>query len=289
MPDRIQLSVIIVTWNSEREISGCVNSLAESLNDLLYEIIVIDNASSDSTKDELLRLSSTYSSLNLILNNENLGFTKACNQGIAISKGEYVLLLNPDTTVLNSSVNRLIGKLTADTGLGAAAPQLLNDDGSIQYSCRTFPGYFEMFCELSLLSMLFPKSQTFSKWKMKYFDHNTEREVDQPMAAALLVNSNVLKEVQNLDERYTMFFNDVDLCKKIYLAGYKIKFCPDAKIAHSKGRSVYKDRERMIRIWNNDCLSYFRKFHYNFFLYYWLMISLKISGVLRILIHKIIK
>ena len=122
---------------------------------------------------------------------------------------------------------------------------------------------------------------------MNYFDHNHERRVDQPMAAALMVKKNVIGEIDGFDQRYKMFFNDVDLCRKIYDKGSDIIFYPEAKVFHTKGVSIYKDRERMIRVWTDDCLSYFKKNNYNFLVYSFLWISLKLSVILRILLYKL--
>ena len=177
----------------------------------------------------------------------------------------------------NDSAIKLIEQLATSGTMGAIAPQLLNEDHTIQPSCRTFPRYWDMFCELTLLSKLFPMSKIFARWKMNYFNHNEIDEVEQPMAAALMIKKNVMDKVNGFDERYKMFFNDVDLCKSIVDAGYKIYFYPDSKIFHLKGASIYKDRKNMLKIWNDDCITYFKKHYNNFLLIPLLSIGLKIS------------
>lgn len=290
MPDKCQLSVIIVTWNSESEIEECLISIIENSKELSFEIIIIDNNSSDGTINKInLNIEKNPGIIRLIRNKENSGFTKACNQGIGISHGEKILLLNPDTKIINSSLNKLSEKLDENENTGVTAPQLLNSDGSIQSSCRSFPDYLKMFCELTFLSVIFKKSNLFNGWKMGGFDHSIERYVDQPMGAALMIKSGVLKKTGNFDGQFCMFFNDVDLCKRIKDKGYGIIFYPEAKMYHIKGVSIYKDRERMIKIWTGDCLKYFRKHNYNFILYFLLYISLKISSILRIFYFKITK
>ncbi len=276
----IRLSIVIVTWNSEGEIVPCLDSIAKEGMDVV-EVIVVDNASKDNTRELL----GAFQNVTLILNGTNLGYTKACNQGIERSTGEYVLLLNPDTIIYDNALDNLLDYVNKND-LSAAAPQLLNEDMTIQHSCRTLPGYWDMFCEMTLLSAIFPKSRLFSRWKMRYFDHDSVREVEQPMAAALLIKKSVLDEVGMMDERYKMFFNDVDLCKKLKDAGYKIMFYPGAKIIHSKGRSIYKDRKNMIRVWNKDCLKYFKKYHYNFILYPLLSFGIHFTGFFRTLFAK---
>lgn len=285
-----EVSIIIVTWNSEDEILECVNSIIGNTEDLNYEVIIIDNKSTDKTA-EILKSNYEEKSdfIKLIFNETNTGYTKANNQGIETASGKNILLLNPDTKITDDSIRKLNQKLNENKKRGGIAPQLLNEDLSIQKSCRTFPRYFDMFCEMSLLSKIFPDSELLSNWKMNYFSHNEERVVEQPMAAALMIKKSIVDEIKNFDERYSMFFNDVDLCRKIKNAGYNILFYPDAKIIHQKGVSIYKDRVRMIKVWNEDCLKYFKKYHYNFIFYNLLFLSLKVTGFLRITFYKLTK
>ena len=290
MPEAVELSVIIVTWNSGNEISDCISSIIDNSGKISLEIIIVDNDSADNTAEVLKSYAEKYPGIiKLIFNRHNCGFTKACNQGIEITSGKNIFLLNPDTVILNNSVDKLYKRLTGDNKAGAIAPQLLNADGTIQKSCRTFPRYFDMFCEMSFLSAVFPESELLSNWKMNYFSHNEERVVEQPMAAALMVKKKILDEAGNFDERFLMFFNDVDLCRKIREKGFNIIFFPEAKAEHEKGVSIYKDRVRMIKVWNEDCLKYFKKYHYNIILYSWLYLSLKFTGFFRILFYKIFK
>jgi len=251
--------------------------------DFIFEIVIIDNKSSDNTLNVIKKFKGLFNdSITIIENNENLGFTKACNQGIKVVKGKCVLLLNPDVEIIGDALNKLYNFLGSDEKIGAVAPQLLNDDMTIQYSCRIFPTYRDMFFEMCLLSTIFSKSKFFARWKMRYFSHNELSEVEQPMAAALMIKRKLLDEIQNMDERFVMFFNDVDLCKKIYEKGYVIMFYPDARIYHKMGMSVYQDRIRMIELWNRDCLSYFKKYNDNSFLYSFLNLGLIITGFVRI-------
>ena len=290
MPDQTDLSIIIVTWNSANEIVNCLTSIIENTKDLNYEIVIVDNNSSDGTLNAIRESAEEkFHRIKVILNNDNKGFTKACNQGILSSEGKNVLFLNPDTVITGDSLKILYSKLISSENIGAAAPQLLNEDNTIQKSSRTFPDYFDMFCEFSLLAYIFPDSKIFSRWKMNYFSHDEEMRVEQPMAAALMVKRKVLQEIGNFDERYIMFFNDVDICRMIYDKGYIIIFYPGSKIIHEKGVSIYKDRVRMIKVWNEDCLSYFKKHKHNYILYGWLYISLNVSGFLRILYYRLTK
>ncbi len=285
------LTIALVTWNSEDEIAECLNMLFHATSrvpGLKLETVIVDNASTDNTVktiENFLRV--TDQNIVFIKNDSNLGFTKACNQAIHASTGDYIFILNPDTEILDSAVADMMKYLDDHEGVGVVAPQLLSFHRDIQFSCRTFPTYWDMFSEMLMLATLFPKSKFFSIWKMRYFDHNTLKEVDQPMGAALLMKRKVLESVGGLDERFIMFYNDVDFCKRISDAGFKLVFFPEAKVKHMEGISVFKDRSGMIKIWNNDCLRYFKKHNYNPFLYSLLFIGLRITGFFRIIKAKL--
>jgi GT2 family glycosyltransferase len=287
------LTIALVTWNSEDEIAECLNTLFHStakIPHLKLETVIIDNDSSDNTVkviENFLRV--TDQKIVFIKNDSNLGFTKACNQAIHASTGDYVFILNPDTEIFDDAIEKLVDYLDAHDDVGVVAPQLITFGGNIQFSCRTFPTYRDMFFEMTLLSTLFPKSEYFARWKMRYFDHNSTREVDQPMGAALLLKRKVLESVGGLDERFIMFYNDVDFCKRIYDSGFKLVFLHTARVRHIQGISIYKDRTGMIKIWNQDCLKYFKKHNYNIFLYSLLFIGLKITGFARIMRAKLLK
>lgn len=285
MKNKTELSVIIVTWNNEEEIAECLRSIYKNkLNEPLgrIETIVVDNNSLDNTVKVVRSFIELIDGDVTILENEdNLGFTRGANLGLKKAKGKYIFLLNPDTEVVNDALVKLINKLKEDEKAGIAAPQLVFRSKEIQKSVRRFPTYWNMFCEISLIAKIFPTSKIFSQWKMNYFSHNEDAEVEQPMGAALMFKKKVLEEIDFLDNRYDMFFSDVDVCKKVSLAGYKILFHHKAQIIHRKGVSVYKNRAYMISLWNNDCLRYFKKFHDNVILYPLLFAGLMISGFVR--------
>ncbi|MCC6865532.1 MAG: glycosyltransferase family 2 protein [Ignavibacteria bacterium] len=278
------ISVIIVTWNSADEIVKCINSVIQSSAELNTEIIIIDNNSSDNTVSLVKEIS--YPKLTCIKNTENTGYTKAVNQGIKLSGGKYVFLLNPDTIMEPDSIKIMHSFLESEAIYGACAPLLKNPDGSLQYSVRNFPTYWRMFCEFTLLAYIFPKTRLFGSWKAKYMDYNSEQDIQQPMAAALMIRSELLGKIGNMDERFRMFFNDVDLCKRIYDTGSKIRLLPDAVVTHEHGSSIKKDRKNMIKVWNDDCAKYFEKHFGGGLPLLWLKITLKVSGIIRIFLAK---
>lgn len=279
-----QLSIILVTWNSADEIQKCISSVINALSGLNAELIIIDNNSSDNSFELVNKIS--FPRLQTIRNSENLGYTKAVNQGIKLSSGKFLFLLNPDTVPEPESIKIMLNFLETNPAYGACAPLMKNPDGSVQYSVRNFPTYWRMFCEFSLLAYIFPKTKLFGSWKAKYLDYSKEQDIMQPMAAAFMVNKELTANIGNMDERYRMFFNDVDLCKKIYDSGFKIRLLPNAVVTHEHGASIKKDRANMIRIWNDDGARYFEKHFGKGLLLLWLKINLKISGIIRVFLTK---
>ncbi|MBI5804496.1 glycosyltransferase family 2 protein [candidate division TA06 bacterium] len=252
-----RISIVIVTWNSQDYICHCLDSLFSQNHDL--EIIIIDNGSMDSTLD-ILREYRTR--VTIIANQSNLGFARAVNQGLKLASGEIILLLNPDTVLTPGTLETMSGYLAEHPQVWALGPQLLNMDGSVQRSCRQFPDGRIMFYEFAGLSKMFPKSKTFARWRMGYFDHLIPAEVDQPMGACLMVRKEVLKKVGLLDEKnFPMFFNEVDWCLRINRAGGKLFFLPQAKVYHHHGVSTRRAKKAMVISSHQSLARYFSK-HY---------------------------
>jgi GT2 family glycosyltransferase len=259
------LSIIMVTFNHEEDIPLCLQSLLDNLFIQAFEIVVVDNHSQDQTIRQVekfqRKFSSETSNLKLVRNSLNLGFTKAVNQGLNYATGRFVLLLNPDTQITNRSIDELIQFLSNHPSAGAVAPQLVFPDDSIQPSCRRFPRYWYIFMDVFGLSKLFSKTAIFNGWKMGDFDHQSIREVKQPQGSCLLVRKSSLEHIGNLDDRFFMFFSDVDLCKQIYQQNETIFFYPKVKVYHKKGSSVYSNRSKMIWQSHKDFILYFLKWY----------------------------
>lgn len=254
----IFVSIIIVSYNSENEIVNCINSLLPQFNNSDGEIIIIDNNSTDNTISLINNIDSK--SISIIRNIRNLGYTKANNQGIKNAKGDYMLLLNPDTIVPNSTIKNLIDEIKDNKNLGAIAPQLRYPDGRTQKSCRRFPRRRDIFYESIGLSKIFNDSKEFNYWKMGDFDHKNNSLVDQPAGAALLIPTKIIDEIGLLDEQFPMFFSDVDICKRIWAAGYTVQYTINSFITHEGGASVYRQRIKMIVSSHYSFWKYFNKY-----------------------------
>jgi hypothetical protein len=273
----VKLSIVIVTWNSAADIETCIDSINFGEE---FEVIVVDNASGDATRDKLSR----YHHLKLVANESNCGYARANNQGLKLATGEYVLLLNPDTRIELGALDTLACYLDEHPAVGAVAPRLISPDGTTQFSIRSLPTSASLFWELVGLSRLFPKSRLFGRWKMKYFDYSRTAEVEQPMASCLMLRRTALdslagrgqglKEPRNqvvhsnpqilessnpvFDERFPMFYNDVDLSKRMADAGWKTVYVADARVVHHHGASTKQVRTRMIRESHRSAFRYLR-------------------------------
>jgi GT2 family glycosyltransferase len=252
----MDLSIIIVTWNSQDFIKGCLDSIfsQEGAN---FEVLVVDNNSTDKTCEIIKK---EFPQVSLICNQKNLGYAKANNQALRLAQGEFILFLNPDTKLYSDTLNKMLRFMRENPEVAALGPQLLNPDGTIQPSCREFPKYSTLLWEFTGLSRLFPKSKIFGAWRMGYFNHQKIREVDQPMASALLVRKEALNDLGFLDESFPIFFNDVDLCCRIKKVSKKIVFYPEARIIHYKGKSIEMIKPQMIILSHLAFYRFFTKY-----------------------------
>ena len=263
---RVNFTVVIVAFNNEHEIRACLESVISELKNFTFQIIIIDNHSQDRTRNQISEfcamLANQNGEIELIFNPMNVGFTAALNQGLKRSRGEYILILNPDTAPKPRSLVALKNSLDAEKRVGVVAPQLLNSNGTVQPSCRRLPRHRDVLFEITGLSFLFKKSGVFNGWKMGDFDHRSRRSVDQPQGACLLFRRQLLEEVGFWDETFPMFFSDVDWCRRVKSRGYEIVFEPAAQVVHHKGVSVLQRRAQMIWSSHRSFYKYFKK-HYN--------------------------
>jgi N-acetylglucosaminyl-diphospho-decaprenol L-rhamnosyltransferase len=260
----ILLTVIIITYNNKDQILPCLHSLPWS--EIPMELFLIDNGSQDGTCEILqnIALRNKPVSLITIFNSRNNGFASGVNRSLTRSRGDYILLLGPDTRLRTHAISILMKYLKENPEVGLIAPQLLNTAGQIQPSCRRFPSYKDVFLELTGLPRRFPHRFTPS-WKMPDFDHRTTREVDQPEATCLLTHPAAQKTVGLMDEDFPIFFNDVDWCRRFIEKGWKIVYHPDAHVIHEKGSSVRQDTIPMIWKSHQGFYRYFKKYKKRFF------------------------
>ncbi len=254
----INLSVIIVSWNTRDLLDKCLQFLQYELSSIAHELFVVDNASSDGSAEMVKQL---HPPVHLIENHTNRGFAAANNQALDLASGNYILFLNPDTEVQPGAVTILLEFLKQHPKAGVVAPQLLNTDGNIQRSCREFPTFASMFYELIGLSKLFPNQAQFRHYKMLDWNHNDERQVDQPEGACLMTRKLVIDQIGSFDPDYFMLFEEVDWCYRVKKAGWEIWFTPQAKVIHHYGQSIKQVKAKMI-LSSHQGLYRFWKKHY---------------------------
>ncbi len=239
---RPKVSVVLIVWEGMKFLPDCLRTLMADLQSTSQEVIAIDNGSTDGSAEFIAK---EFPSIILIENGSNLGFAKAVNQGIEVSKGENILLLNQDIRVRSGAVEALLKRIEGEKNIGVIGPKFVGFDGVTQRSARAFPQLRHVWFKLFFLSEIFPQSKLFGGWKMGWFDHETELEVDQPMGAALLIRREVIEKVGRFDERFPIFFNDVDFCKRVSDAEYRLLYYPGAVIEHYVGGSTRRYPFRM--------------------------------------------
>jgi len=234
------LEIIIVSYNSLFWLRKTLDSLDRFyLPYSKYNIIitVVDNASTDDTVNVL---ETEYRKINLIKSNTNLGFSAGNNLALKKSNADYIMLLNSDMELTEKSKNidSTIEYLESDRNIGMITPKLLLSNGKLDPAChRGEPSLLDVFFYFSGFEKLFPKIKFFTKYHMLYKDFSTMHEVDAVTGACMLMKNDILEKIGYFDERFFMYSEDMDLCRRFRLAGYKIIYYPDVEIIHHKYKS----------------------------------------------------
>lgn len=252
------ISFIIPHWNHKKLLYECISSVYETTGAENCEIIVVDNASKDGSAGYI---SSNFPGVIWVQNDTNLGYAKAVNQGVRLSRGNLLFLLNNDVRLLGGATENLASFLRGHPDAGAVAPALYYPDGRIQLSCRRFP----TLSALVLESFGINKIGHFRRWKLTGEEHLRSNTVQQPMASALMVRKECWDAVGPLDEKLPLYFNDVDWCYRLYSGtDCKIYLLPEAKVIHHWGASTrllgYKRRIEFFK----GLIMFYRK-HFPFF------------------------
>lgn len=232
----MKLSIIIVSYNAFDCLSSCMASLKKSHVKADTEIIIIDNASTDGTAEAL---SKANWEVQTIFNKDNRGYAKACNQGIKMATGNYVLLLNPDTVVAEDTLQFCIDFMEAEKDAGACGVRMVNcDNVFLKESKRGAPSVWNSFSKLSGLCKLFPASRFFSGYYRGEIPENAIAKVDVLTGAFMLVRSSVFEKVGLFDEDFFMYGEDVDFSMRIRNKGFSNYYIGERSIVHFKGEST---------------------------------------------------
>ena len=235
----LDLSILIVTWNSERWIEQCLASIPAACDGLSYEVLVHDNASGDGTVDRIARIGGALTEL--FRDEANIGFAAGTNRAFARSRGQYIFLLNPDCELAPGALAVLHRFLEQRRDVAAAAPLLVDSRGDSQreFQLRRFPTLRTLASEVLLLDKLFPRNSAIAHYRYRDLDLSEPRQIEQPAAAALLIRRSVFENVGPLDEQFApAWFEDVDYCRRLAAARQAVYIVPAASVLHEGGASL---------------------------------------------------
>lgn len=230
------VSIVIVNYNVRDFLHHAIVSLTKALKGLSSEILVVDNASDDGSVDMVKR---TFPRIRLFASPVNLGFAKGNNLALRHARGEFILLINPDTLVQEDTIRTMLGFFEAHPDVGLAGCKILNPDGSFQLPCRrSFPGPWVAFTKLTGLSRLFPHSRLFGRYNLTYLSPDETYEIDAVSGSFMMIRRAVFDEVGGLDEDFFMYGEDLDWCYRIQKSGWKVFYVHSTQIIHYKGEST---------------------------------------------------
>lgn len=253
------VSISIVHYETPDLLTACLDSLGRSVGNLNIEVTVVDNASLTFDAYGLRR---AFPWVRVLSNAQNLGFSRASNQGLLETNGRYVLLLNPDTEVAPDSLLTMLAYMDGHPDVGCATCRLELEDGSLDLACRRlFPTPARSFYRITMLSKLFPRHRRFGQYNLTYLDEWLETEIDQPCGAFMLVRREVVDQVGLLDESYFMYGEDTDWAFRIKAAGWSIRYVPSTTVKHRKRASSRRFRPLTIRYFHQAMRRFYRT-HY---------------------------
>lgn len=277
----MDLSIIIINYNVEILLKKCIESIYKNTSGIDFEVIVIDN---NSTND--LTFLAENQRIIFIQNNENKGFSFAVNQGIAFSKGRYLMLLNPDSLILNDALKKMVNFLNDHSRIGIIGPKVYEKDKkTIQLSCRSFPDYsIFLFNRYSVLSKLFPNNKWTKRYLLKDWDHDHIREVDWVSGCCMMIRKKMIEKIGAFDAQFFMYNEDVDICIRAKQNGWGVYYYPDAEILHYIGESSKFLKYQMIIERHKSIWKFYKKhYHKNFILDGLTFLGLLLRGIIHIL------
>jgi N-acetylglucosaminyl-diphospho-decaprenol L-rhamnosyltransferase len=255
----VDLTVIIVSWNVRELLRRCLESL--ELDRGTMDVIVVDNASTDGSPD---MVRTDFPHVRLVRNDENHGFPAANNQGLGLSQGRTLLLLNPDTEVVGDALVTMVSHMDAYPEVGALGPQLRYPDGNLQPSRRRFPSLSTALVESTVVQEWWKDNRILRRYYMSDTPDDAIQPVDWVVGACLLVRREAYEQAGGLDEGFFMYSEEMDWCRRIKDAGWEIVYLPTATVIHHEGKSSEQViAERHIRFQSSK-VRYFRKHHGSF-------------------------
>lgn len=253
----MKLSVIIVSWNTKQLTLDAVSAVYSETKAFPVEVILVDNNSADGSADAVAE---KFPEVVLVRNADNRGFGKANNQALLIANGEYIMFLNSDTVVLDHALEKLVSYLESHPDIMMVGPKLLYGDGTFQHACRRgLPNPVNALLYLFGIHCLFPSSGFANAYKRGSDDPNVTGEVDALSGAAMLFRRKVYETIGGFDEKFFMYGEDLDFCKRVKDAGFKTVYVHSAEIIHFGGQSSAKRKSASIRNFYDAMWIYYKK------------------------------
>ena len=281
----MKLSVVIVNYNVRYYLEQCLLSVEKALTGVCGEVFVVDNHSTDGS---IPYLKSKFPWVRYIENQENLGFSRANNQALREARGEYVLLLNPDTFIGERTLRECIDFMDKNPQAGMCGVGMLKVDGSFApESRRGIPTPFVAFCKMTGLGTLFPKSRLFGRYYMQYLNKYSINPIEIVSGAFMFIRKDALDKVGLLDETFFMYGEDIDLSYRVLQAGYKNYYLP-TQILHYKGESTKKNSLRYVNAFHKAMIIFFRKHfaHYSGIYSAFITLTIMMKGVVTYVVNK---
>lgn len=252
-----KISIIIVSWNVRELLKKCLESIYRFSAGLDLEIIIIDNNSSDGTVDMVKK---NFPKVKTLVNHNNLGFAAANNQGIKQATGDYILLLNPDTEIRKNAIKKTLDFIKTKERAGIVGCKHLNPDMTLQPSVRKFPRVLAVFLILSKVAKIFPNLSPVYKYLYKDFNYKYNQPVDQVAGSFMLIDKNLIREIGGFDEKFFIWFEEVDLCKRAKDALWEVWYFSQAEIIHHGGQSFKQQLTlKKQKLFFKSALYYFQK------------------------------
>ncbi len=274
------VSIVVVSYNARDFLKSCIDSVFRETRDVAFEVIVVDNASTDGSNE---MLTACFPGVRHIRNPANRGFAAANNQGIAVAQGRYVLLLNADTEILDNAIRRTVVFMDAHPEAGVVGCRLIFGDGRVQHSVGMFPSLLEGFLGTSFLYLLLPKCALVGPHTISCFRYDTQKDVHWVIGAYFLTKKEVLERLGPLDEQFFVYSEEIDFCRRVRTAGFRVIFTPDATIVHHWAGISAVTRRGILWLLVSQFL-YFKKYHHGIEMR--LLIMLKYLGLfLRVFVY----
>jgi len=254
--DAPAISVVVVNWNTRELLRRCLGSIYATVPPISFDVIVVDNASEDGSAD---MVAEQFPAAELIRSESNVGFSAGNNLGLRRASGRYVMLLNPDAELLPGAVREMVQFADAHPRVAVVGPKLLNADGSLQKNGRTFTSLWREVLGLTKLYRIWARFNRKADWGREDFD--VPAQVDEVSGACMLVRKSVIDEVGLLDERFFMYYEEVDWCRRMKQARWEVHYLPSARIIHHWSAGAKKTGLLGSRIAFRSQYLYFRKHH----------------------------